>query len=156
MAGRGPAPKPAATRQRRNKKATKATLPPPSEAVENEVPPLPEREGEWHPMVMAWWSSVWCSPMASRYLDADVGGLYLLADLYQKRWEARDDTGALVNLAKEIRLQEARYGLTPIDRSRLQWEVARAEEAEQKRPSRRTERAPEPPSGDPRAALKAI
>lgn len=157
MAGRGPAPKPAATRQRRNKKVTAATLTAPVEGVGAGVPALPDRDsGEWHPQVVAWWNNAWRSPMASRYLDADVGGLYLLADLYQKRWEARDDTSTLINLAKEIRLQEARYGLTPIDRSRLQWEVVRAEEAEQKRPSKRQAKAPDAPVADPRAALRAI
>ena len=83
--------------------------------------------------VVEWWDSVWRSPMASEFLDVDRrGGLYLIADLYQARWTA-DSASAIANISKEIRLQEARFGLSPIDRRRLQWEVARGEEAERLR-----------------------
>lgn len=159
MAGRGPPPKPAALRQRRNKVATKASLPSAADAAEFEVPDLPSRDDEqpWHPMVLEWWEAVWRSPMAPEFLDADMkGGLYLLADLHQLRWTAMSRS-ALIEAAKEIRLQEVRFGLSPIDRRRLQWEVARGEEAEK----RRSGRTPKPKDddargGDPRAALKAI
>src|SRR5262245_10403231 len=83
-----PVRKPDATRQRRNKVTTAAQLPTAEEASENTVPKLPPRgkdkDGKtlrWHPMVVRWWASVWRSPMASEYLDADMtGGLYMLAD----------------------------------------------------------------------------
>lgn len=134
---------------------TAATLSSAEEAAEYEVPELYARDdaAEWHPQVREWWDAVWQSPMAPEYLDADMkGGLYLLADLYQVRWTA-DSPKILLEAAKEIRQQEVRFGLTPIDRRRLQWEVTRGEQAEQRRPSKR------PPSGpvaDPRSALKAI
>lgn len=154
MAGIGPPPKPAALRQRRNKTTTAASLPSAEDAAGFEVPALYERTDgkEWHAAVLEWWEAVWRSPMAPEFLDADMkGGLYLLADLYQVRWTA-ETAGALVNAAKEIRLQEVRFGLTPIDRRRLQWEVARGEQAEQRRPNKRKPVEP----GDPRSALKAI
>ena len=148
---KGPTPKPNQTRQRRNKHSTNAQLPPPEEARRNEVPDMHERDGGWHPMVVQWWKAVWQSPMAQEYLDADMrGGLYLLADLHQARWNA-DNPKDLINVAKEIRLQEIRFGLSPIDRRRLQWEVAKAEKVTK----RRTPPAPNP-SDDPRKALKAI
>src|SRR5687768_1251286 len=126
----GPPPKPPGMAQRRNKTAGAAELPSAEESLENEVPELPARVGGWLPEVVAWWESVWRSPMASEYLDADMkGGLYLLADLHQARWTARDDARALSALAAEIRLQEVRFGLSPIDRSRLRWEVAKGDKA---------------------------
>lgn len=157
MAGRGPPPKPAALRQRRNKAATKATLASAEDAALFEVPDLFVRtDGDpWHPMVLEWWEAVWRSPMAPEFLDADMrGGLYLLADLHQLRWTATSKT-ALIESAKEIRLQEVRFGLSPIDRRRLQWEVARGEEAEKRRSSGR-QKPPRPDEGDPRKALRAI
>ena len=156
MAGKGPPPKPAALRQRRNKTSTAATLEPEDATAEREVPELPARadETDWHPMVVEWWEAVWRSPMAPEFLEADMkGGLYLLADLHQLRWTARSAT-ALIEASKEIRLQEVRFGLSPIDRRRLQWEVARSEEVERKKS--KPKKATPPPVGDPRAALKVM
>jgi hypothetical protein len=105
-------------------------------------------------MVTEWWRSVWTSPMASEYLDADMrSGLYLLADLYQIRWtvEGRD----LIEASKEIRQQEVRFGLSPIDRRRLQWEVERAEVAVERTAARKDRKGDgKKPKGDPRAGLK--
>lgn len=151
----GPPPKDPKLRQRRNKAATKASLPSASDAAEYEVPDLPERDdGEpWHPMVLEWWEAVWRSPMASEYLDADMrGGLYLLADLHQLRWTA-DSRTALIAASKEIRLQEVRFGLSPIDRRRLQWEIARGEDAEKKRSTGHAPKREEGDDDDPRVAL---
>jgi hypothetical protein len=106
-------------------------------------------------MVLGWWKSVWRSPMASEYLDADMrGGLYLLADLHQLRWTLRD-TSALKEIAAEIRLQEVRFGLSPIDRSRLRWTIDAGETAAERTEARRERKVPKP-SKDPRAVLKAI
>jgi len=151
-----PIPKPAALRQRRNKTTTVAHLPSEAETEGRKAPPLHKREdGEkWHPRVLEWWRSIWRSPMSGEFLDADMrGGLYLLADLHQLRWVATSRT-ALIEAAKEIRLQEVRFGLSPIDRRRLQWEVARGEEAERKTTSRK--KATPAPADDPRAALKVV
>lgn len=163
MAGRGPAPKPSSLRQRRNKTSTAASLPSAADAAEYEVPDLPDREPDhdeevavpWHPKVVEWWEAVWRSPMASEFLSSDMkGGLILVAGLYQDFHTATSRT-ARKEAATEIRLQEARYGLDPISRRRLQWEVARGEEAEKKR---RTGRAPKrsesSDSEDPRNVLK--
>ena len=156
MAGRGPAPKPSALRQRRNKPQGGAQLPSAAAASQFDVPELPKREdGErWHPKVAEWWSAVWRSPMASEFLDADMrGGLCLLADLYQLRWTATS-RAALIDASKEIRMQEVRFGLSPIDRRRLQWEVARGEVAERRRSGK--PKKSKVGDGDPRSVLKAI
>lgn len=156
MAGRGPPPKPAHLRQRTNKVVGAATLMTEEEASQNEVPQLPARsDGGWHPKVVEWWESVWRSPMASEYLDADMkGGLYLLADLHQARWKA-DNPADLVKLAAEIRLQEVRFGLSPVDRSRLRWSIEQGETAAERTEARRERKAPKK-ERDPRSVLKAI
>lgn len=147
MAGRGPAPKPANLRQRTNKKAGHATI----EAPENpDVPVIPNPDGRtWHPMTLASWARAWESPMATQWLPTDVDGLARLAVL----WDEFAKEPKVTTLA-EIRQQESRFGLSPLDRSRLQWEVARGEEAEKKRtrpqPVRRTG------THDPRAILMQV
>lgn len=86
--------------------------------------------------------------MADEFLRADTDGLRMLAALVDQFW--KDPS---TKLASEIRLQRQCYGLTPIDRRRLQWEIVRAEEAEQKRPRKKRDRSDDE---DPRTALKAI
>lgn len=152
----GPAPKPAQLRQRQNRHATAANLSSAAESAKNAVPDLPPRSDEgWHPMVLEWWQSVWRSPMASEFLDADMrGGLFLLADLHQLRWTAKSAT-ALIEAAKEIRLQEVRFGLSPIDRRRLQWEVEKGEVAVERTEARKVRRNAKS-TKDPRDVLKVV
>jgi hypothetical protein len=151
MAGKGPAPKPASTRQRRNRTSTAAKL---SAVHSVKLPPLPHRVDEdgnnleWHPRTLAWWTDVWGSPMAPEFLRADTHGLFLLAeleDLFHWASAARDK----IELAKEIRLQRVAYGLTPIDRRRLQWEVDRGDEADQRAQKRKASTKPKR-AADPR------
>lgn len=150
----GPLPKDPATRQRRNKTATAATLPADG-GSSVETPELPPRmievdgelrEGEWHPMAVAFWDDVWASPMAPEFLDSDVHGLYVvlaLTDGYWRRMETGQVSGAN-ELAKELRLQRQSYGLSPIDRRRLQWEVDKGEQAETNRKKRKRREAASP------------
>ncbi len=134
---RGPLPKDPALRQRRNKAATRATLRVEGEARKR-APRLPERgEGlEWHRLTRAWWQDVWHSPMSREYLDADVHGLYRLAVLVDKFWLKPSAT-----LAQTIAAQEQRFGLSPLDRRRLEWIVERAE-AERRKPARQATSQP--------------
>lgn len=165
----GPPPKDASVRARRNKSATKATLRvagPDDDPVE--VPELPtlhrEVDGQmvetpWHPMALDFWDEVWTSPMAPQYLDADVPGLVILATLTHSYWLGVAQGRMSKDLAGEIRLQRVDYGLTPIARRRLQWEIERAEDAADKGARRRRTKQPEPdaPEGegpvDPRLTL---
>jgi hypothetical protein len=96
-------------------------------------------------MTIAWWNDVWRSPMAAEFVQADVHGLYRLAILVDRFWgtPTRD-------LAAEIRLQQAAYGLTPLDRRRLQWEIKRVEGDKTEQPT------PARARGDPRRALRAV
>ena len=47
------------------------------------------------------------------------------------------------------------FGLTPLSRRQLQWEIERAEEAQERGAARRGRRAPEP-AIDPRQALHVV
>lgn len=142
-------PKHPSTRARRNKVAGARTL---TAVHDVETPDLPDFEDvEWHPMTLSWWEDIWASPMAPEFDDSDVHGLYALAMLVNAFWY-EPSTG----LAGEIRLQRQCFGLTPIDRRRLQWEIDRGEEAEQSSRRRRNEQAvgvSEPPA---RSAVKKM
>lgn len=144
----GPAPKPAHLRQRRNKKSTATTLTAPDQPV---IPKLANPDGRtWHRLTRAWWRNVWQSPMASEYLQTDIDGLQRLAMLIDAFYQSGDP-----KLMAEIRLQEARFGLSPVDRSRLQWEVQKGEEASRKR-HRHQERPSTTDDDDPRRKLRMI
>lgn len=121
----GPLPKNPATRRRQNRGSTAATLP--AEAANAQPPALPA-DRDWHPQTRCWWVDVFASPMASEFLRADIHGLIRLAVLVDDYWQA-DAPMARKVLAQEIRLQSQCFGLTPIDRRRLQWEVERVEQA---------------------------
>lgn len=146
----GPAPKDASTRARRNKTATSATLQADASIVAPELP-----VGDWHPMVLDWWRSLWASPMAPEYDDADRHGLFELAMLRNDFWKA-ETAKERKDAAAEIRLQDQRFGLSPIDRRRLQWEIVRTEDATAKSAKRQAPAAPARPKGDPRGTLRAV
>ena len=89
--------------------------------------------------------------MAPEYDESDRHGLFMLAALVNHFWyQPRQD------LAAEIRLQRQCFGLTPIDRRRLQWEIERTDEAQAKGTARRAKatgaKAPAK-SADPRLSL---
>jgi hypothetical protein len=164
MAGRGPAPKNASTRQRKNKKPSAAVL---KASPRARVPKLPmvtdlDDEGapitrEWHPQAVEEWRAIWKSPMASQFMDTDGAGLAKLIVLIDDWWRATTPA-ARKELSGEIRLQRLEFGLTPVARSRLQWEAAKAAEAEEKASKRGgkkpSARAKKPV--DPRAALHLV
>ena len=144
----GPLPKDPSTRARRNRASTARTL---TAAADMSVPDLP-REG-MHPRVVEWWLDLWASPMAPEYDASDREGLLALAMLREDFWTAptaRDRKEA----AAEIRLQDQRFGLSPMDRRRLQWEIVRAEDAQAKAVRRQPAKAAR--RGDPRATLQAV
>lgn len=130
-------PKPASTRARRNRTATAATL----RAVLNPtIPDLPPGY-DWHERTRAWWMDVWSSPMAPEYDSSDAHGLYVMALLLNQMWDEGAKPTGRVNTAAEIRLWVAEYGLSPIARRRLQWEIDRGDEAVERTGKRREARA---------------
>lgn len=100
---------------------------------------------DWHEQTRAWWKDVWHSPMAEEFLEADRHALVRLAVLVEAFWREPSK-----ELAAEIRLQEARFGLTPVDRHRLQWKV---EPSERKPPTAKELRDE---GKDPREVFRAV
>lgn len=143
----GPAPKHPTVRARRNKAATAATL---QSVHDVAMPDLPG--DEWHPATLAWWFDVWASPMAPEFHKSDVHGLFILAALVDDFWRHPSK-----EMAAEIRLQRQCFGLSPMDRRRLQWEIERTDEAQARGEQRRTaSKAKAPAAKDPRAVLRAV
>lgn len=149
----GPPPKPLNIRQRRNKYVTAAELIDTSPLAEGKVPTLRTRRDEsgqpipWPRAVKRWWRDVWTSPMAKEYTLADANGLFMLAVL-RERFEVKPTAA----LAAEIRQQEARFGLDPISRRRLQWQIKREASAD----SPAAVQARPLDGDDPRARLRAV
>ena len=90
----------------------------PAERQVARIPPLAGEES-FSPSTRAWWETVWSSPMASQYLDVDVVPLTRLAVLVDRAGRGELPERAL----GELRLLEDRYGLSPVSRRRLGWEV---------------------------------
>jgi len=143
---KGPAPKNPAVRQRRNAQTTRAVLPP-EQSPRQRAPSLP-KEVEWHPLTRRWWKDVWSSPMATEYVRADEHGLFRLAVLIDKFWIKPS-----IRLAAEIRLQQQAFGLTPLDRRRLEWSVEQAEQAKDRTDRQRREFGKVIEGDDPRKVL---
>jgi hypothetical protein len=144
-----PLPKNPSTRARRNKVAGARQL---TTAHDVEVPELPDLDDVyWHPLTRSWWADIWASPMAPEFDGSDVHGLFVMAMLVNAFWNEPSQ-----GLAAEIRLQRQCFGLTPIDRRRLQWEIDRGEAAERATTERRAQVRPKSaPKGksDPRSLL---
>ena len=164
----GPPPKDPGTRQRGNKTSTRATL----RAVEDpEIPPLPDARNwladgpevhgeavEWSQPVKEWWRTIWSSPMSSEFDESDIPQLYLAAFyLHQvtNRWLKMTERLAA---AKQHETAVRNFGLNPMSRRSLQWEIEKAEDA-QARGTQRKERTAEkerarakPHAPDPRDA----
>lgn len=150
MAGRGPAPKPAHLRQRTNRKAGATTIvAPDAPRKKSDIPEIPNPDDRaWHPLTRSAWANAWASPMASQWIETDwdaLGRLALLWDEFYKKPSA--------DALKEIRLQSALFGLSPLDRSRLQWEVNRADVAEKQQLQRQTPPIRRTGTHDPRVLL---
>lgn len=142
----GPQPKDPSTRARRNKTSTRSTLSGPLPAEQR--PALPESR-VWNPMTVSWWEDLWAAPMSSEYHASDRHGLFVLAALMDEFW-LNPTTG----LAAEIRQQRAAFGLTPMDRRRLEWTIESAEDAKDRGAQRRGRSIPaagSQPAPDPRS-----
>lgn len=102
-----------------------------------------------HPETVAWWKAIWRSPMASQWIKADLPQLVMLAELVDAFHFA--PTAAL---GAEIRQQRTSFGLTPIDRRRLQWTI----EPDDATPAKPAQPAAQPkaPAEDPRNLLWAV
>lgn len=144
------ASKPASTRQRRNKTSSAAVL---YIDPDLEAPELPDIPDGWHYQTLEWWDEIWRSPMAPEYDDSDIQGLYVMARCVDDFWNARNPTERQ-RASAEVRLHSMRFGLSPMDRRRLQWEIAKVDDAQAKAKRRAAAEAvevkPEVEADDPR------
>jgi hypothetical protein len=147
----GPAPKDPSLRARRTRSSTAAKL-----VVDPglKAPALPTRI--WHEQTRAWWKDIWASPMAPEYDESDRHGLFALAVLVDDFWRT-EDPKLRKDVAAEIRQQRQCFGLTPMDRRRLQWEIERVDEAQERGARRRAAPSKQPTVvADPRGVLHAV
>ena len=77
---------------------------------------------EPHARTVAWWSAIWASEMAPVWLESDRHELLALADL--KEAQHRGEASAAI--LSEIRQLNDRFGLSPLARRRLAWEIDQA------------------------------
>lgn len=112
----GPTPKHASKRRRANAGVGPVRLPASSTV---KVPALPLKGASKE--AREWWATAWASPMAAVWLAADVPGLVRLAVLVDRAATEGDATPMTV--LTEIRALEDRYGLSPLARRRLEWEI---------------------------------
>jgi hypothetical protein len=127
MAGRGPSPKAAQLRRRRNVAAEFTPLP--AQGRDGPIPELPGADALLE-STRAWWDALWRSPMATQYIELDRYGLAMLARMLDM--EARGDATAA--LRREIRLWEDRFGLSAAGRRSLRWHIVEPREATVDRP----------------------
>lgn len=115
-----------------------------------EKPSLPKcpNDGGWHNMARRWWDDVWTSPMHHEFLRGDEPALFRLVTLVDTFWKTMD-----LAVAREIRLLEREFGLTPLSRRRLEWSMTQAEDAKDRYEEKRVRRA-KVVSGDPRKVLR--
>jgi hypothetical protein len=74
------------------------------------------------PATREWWKIVWASPMATIWLDADVPALVRLANMI----DLVNQGSTKGDVIRGIMALEDRFGLSPLSRRRLQWEVDQA------------------------------
>lgn len=112
-------------------------------------PKLPDIGRKWHASTVAWWSDsvtgVWASPMADEIVNADIHGLYRLALLLDD-FAIAETPRERAQLAAEIRLSSAAYGLDPTSRRKLGWRIA----SEAKRPENHVQKYLRKPEKDAR------
>lgn len=138
MAGRGPAPKPAGRRARRNTDPVAGRV---FEVQPVEQPELPdfdvqvEEDGQlvsqafvWPPATRRWWATWGAEPLSEDFTATDWDFLLDTALLHAEVW----GNGNL-KLLPELRLRVAKMGATGEDRARLRITYAAAEEADDKR-----------------------
>lgn len=136
-----PGPQPSENPQRRNRKATASVIEAaPAQKTAGKPPPLgafrPDfheviqggklvrERTPWHPETRRWWSTIWRSAVAGRFIDAHVPALVALARLVDDFWRAETAAEARA-LHSELRMAVREFGLTPMAARALGWEFRR-------------------------------
>lgn len=136
-----------ATRQRTNKASTRAVLP---AEINHDVPPLPAAhqwigsidEGsdgkvDWSPVVYEWWETIWSSPMSNEFHESDIPQLYLAAFYLQQVTNPWLKVTERLAAGKQHEAMVKNFGLNPMSRRSLQWEIEKVSEAQDRSAHRR-------------------
>lgn len=129
MAGRGPAPKDADKRLRRNADPIATTT---VEFVRGVQPPLPVGY-DWPEQTRIWWREWGESTLSRRFTATDWSYLLDTALLHAKVWGPDQNLSYMA----ELRQRVAKVGATAEDRARLRIQFANADEADEKTERRR-------------------
>lgn len=86
--------------------------------LEVEPHPFVAKPIDWHELTVLWWDTIWQSPMAQLWIDADVPHLVALAILWDRYWRTSNSA-----LMAEIRLTGREFGLSDLARRGLHWQV---------------------------------
>jgi hypothetical protein len=139
-----PTPKPNGQRRRRNAVPGIATL---AKSGREGPAPEPETSVVLCDVARRYWDAIWASPMALVYTDVDVFPLSRMAVLVHERETERSTAGD-----SELRQLEDRFGVSPLARRRLNWEIDQAGKAAQDADDAPAPR-PTRTKGDPRLTL---
>jgi len=144
----GPAPKDPATRQRRNTRSTKAALPAEGLGLKR-VPLMPKGPADWvwHDRTRAWWRELWKSPMAANLVAMDLQGIERLAFVVDRAHHSPGDA----KLEEQIAKLSMPYGLSPLDRRRLEWSIEPPKPKAATAPAKPVDAGP-----DPRSLLRVV
>ncbi|ATS93084.1 hypothetical protein SEA_PATIO_2 [Gordonia phage Patio] len=165
----GPAPKPLGTTQRKKAGTSKAVL---STVVDHDIPTLPPAEEwlrtseelvvaamadvppdelahDWPEPVKRWWNDIWSSPMSNEFVHSDIHGLYLACFYMAQVLNPALKMSDRISASKAYETQVRNFGLNPMSRRTLQWEIERSEEAKAKGEARRKREANGAPAAAP-------
>jgi phage terminase small subunit len=143
-----PVSKPPALRRGHRSSAPRRVL---QEVRNPKIPKLPPY-CDWHPAVLDFWDSVWKSPMPQEWTESDRHNVLLAARAMLGAWDPEVRTTARSAAMAECRLILRECGLTPMARRSLQIEIARAEDATERRQAKKGR----VPVVDPRRGMHAV
>lgn len=128
-------------------------MPDPMQYVSSPFPPGSDlyTEPAWFPAVKDWWTDIWSSPMSSEFNDSDVHGLYLGCMFFQESLNPLNKMAERMSAATKFEAVVRNYGLNPMARRALQWEIDRGDTADKRTRARKmAERSPVKAVDDPR------
>ena len=128
-----------------------------------EIPELPDPleyigKEEWPKPVSDWWSSVWRSPMAGEFVEADRHPLYMAAAHLAQSLDADARPADRLKCAQQWEAALRNFGLQPSARESLRWAIGQAEIASKRTDEiRATKAAPKKVSeNDPQGKIISL
>lgn len=134
----------------------------PNQNKERVVPELPDPAQwldpgatEWPNAVVNWWQDIFRSPMASEWVEADLGSLYLAATYLAQSLDPHTPLKDRIKAGQCWEASLKAYGLTPRSRELLRWSIAQGEAAQSRTRELRGNRAPSKGLPTTRAVVEA-